>query len=144
MAKPNEETKPTAVRVLEILKKEYPFEGTLLALLGIVVIVLGVYIFEGQVLQIRLTDWWIFNTPLKIQIFSVTVALIGAAALFYALMPFFVPSFKEMNRVSWPDRDTMYNHTARVFGFLIFLAVTFILYDFIFRPIFSFLYDLGV
>ncbi len=136
-----EEKKP--FKALEILKKDYPFEGLLLGFLGIVVLILGVYIFEGNILQITLTDLWIFNTDLKITIFSIIVILVGLAALLYALSPFFLPSFKEMNRVSWPNKETMYNHTIRVFGFLIFLAVTFIIYDFIFRPIFAFLYELG-
>jgi len=130
-------------KVLEILRKEYPFEGLLLGLLGALVLVLGVYIFEGEVLQIRFTDLWIFNTDLKITIFSIIVMLVGTAALLFALAPFFIPGFKELKRVSWPNKDTIYNHTARVFGFLIFLAVTFIVYDFIFRPIFNFLYELG-
>lgn len=144
MANLKEQPKTTGSKVMEILRKEYPFEGMLLALLGAVVLILGVYIFEGQVLQIRLTDWWIFATPLRITIFAILVGLVGLAALLYALAPFFIPSFKEMNRVSWPNRETMYNHTARVIGFLIFLAVTFILFDLVFQPIFAFLYDLGV
>lgn len=130
-------------KVLEILRKEYPFEGLLLGLLGALVLVLGIYIFEGEVLQIRFTDLWIFNTDLKITIFSIIVMLVGTAALLFALAPFFIPGFKELKKVSWPNKDTIYNHTARVFGFLIFLAVTFIVYDFIFRPIFNFLYELG-
>lgn len=130
-------------KVLDILKREYPFEGVLLAFLGALVLVLGVYIFEGQVLEVTLTDWWIFNAPWKVTTFSIIVMLIGLSALVYALMPFFLPGLKEMNKVSWPNRVMTNNYLARVFGFLLFLAFVFILFDFVLQPIFNFLYQLG-
>ncbi len=130
-------------KVLAMLKKEYPFEGLLLGTLGALVLVLGVYIFEGEVLQIRFTDWFIFATDLRINIFASVIMLIGAVALVVALLPFFVPGFKEMNRVTWPNRTTMKDHTSRVFGFMIFLSLMFVLYDFVFQPIFDYLYGLG-
>lgn len=137
----SEEKKP--FKVLEILRKEYPFEGILLTLLGAVVLVLGVYIFEGEILEVTLTSWWIFNAPWKITVFSVLVMMIGAGALIYSVAPFFLPGLKEMNKVSWPSRPETNNYLARVFGFMLFLAVTFILYDFVFQPIFNILYELG-
>lgn len=129
--------------VLNILKKEYPFEGILLGLLGALVLVLGVYIFEGEVLEVRLTEWWIFNAPWKIITFSFIIMAIGAAALIYAVAPFFIPGLKEMNKVSWPTRIMLNNYLSRVFGFLLLLAVMFILYDLVFVPLFNFLYQLG-
>jgi len=132
-----------AFKVMEILRKEYPFEGLLLGLLGALVLVLGIYILEGEVLRIRFTDLWIFNTDLKITIFSIIVMVVGAVALLFALAPFFIPGFKELKRVTWPNKETIYNHTGRVFGFLIFLALTFVIYDAVFRPLFGFLYELG-
>ncbi len=138
-----EKREEKVAKVLNLLKKEYPFEGLLLGLLGALVLTLGIYIFEGEVLQIRLTDLWIFATPLRINIFSIIVMVLGAAALIIALAPFFIPGFKEMRRVSWPTKDIMTNHTARVFGFVIFLGLMFVLYDLVFRPIFDFLYGLG-
>ncbi len=130
-------------KVLKILKTEYPFEGLLLGVLGALVMVLGIYILEGDVLRITMTDFWLFNTPTKINIFSVVVIIIGAAALIVALAPFFIPGLSEMRRVSWPNKKTMGNHTARVFGFVIILGIMFVLYDLIFRPLFDFLYGLG-
>jgi preprotein translocase SecE subunit len=129
--------------VLNILKKEYPFEGILLGLLGTLVLVLGVYIFEGEVLEVRLTEWWIFDAPWKIITFSFIIMAIGAAALIYAIAPFFIPGLKEMNKVSWPTRSMLNNYLARVFGFLLIVAVMFILYDLVFVPLFNFLYQLG-
>jgi preprotein translocase subunit SecE len=130
-------------KVLDVLKKEYPFEGILLGALGTLVLVLGVYIFEGNVLEVRLTDWWIFDAPWKIVTFSFIIMAIGAAALIYAVAPFFVPGLKEMNKVSWPTRAILNNHLARVFGFLILVAIMFILYDLVFVPLFNFLYQVG-
>ncbi len=130
-------------KVISILKKEYPFEGLLLGVLGALVLVLGIYIFEGEILEIRLTSWFIFATDLRISIFSIIVMLIGAVALIIAMAPFFVPGLKEMRKVSWPTRKVLQNHTARVFGFMIVLAIMFILYDLVFQPIFEYLYGLG-
>lgn len=130
-------------KVLAVLKKEYPFEGLLLGLLGVLVLVLGVYIFEGDVLAIQYTDLWIFDSSLKITIFSIIVMLVGATALLTSVAPFFIPGLKEMNRVTWPNKPTTYNNLSRVFGFIIVLSVMFILYDLVFRPVFDLLYGLG-
>lgn len=136
------EQKPN--RILEILKKEYPFERILLGVLGALVIILGVYLIEGTVLEIRLTNWWIFNTDTKILIFSIFVIVIGAVSLFMAVWPFFVPSFAEMRKVTWPNKNTILNHTARVFGFILIISFFFILADFAFRPFFNWITSLGV
>ena len=135
--KENKETKTS--RVIQILKTEYPFEGILLGFLGIVVLVLGVYIFEGQVLAIRWTDLFLFETELRIRIFAVAIMIIGIGAIYLAFAPFLLPGLKEMGRVSWPDSKTLGNHAARVFGFMIFLGLMFVLYDMVFRPIFDWL-----
>lgn len=138
--------KPTDLKsnkVLEILKKEYPFERVLLGVLGILVLVLGVYLVEGSRLQIRYTDLWIFNEEYKITIFSIFVIVIGAISFLMAIWPFFVPSFAEMRKVSWPGRDMILNHSARVFGFIIVLALFFVLADFGLRPLFEWIRTLG-
>ncbi|MCF7925143.1 MAG: preprotein translocase subunit SecE [Candidatus Izimaplasma sp.] len=141
MAKKPTDLKPN--KVLEILKKEYPFERVLLGVLGILVTVLGVYLIEGSVLEIRYTDLWIFNTPTKILIFSIFVIVIGAVSFFMAVWPFFVPSFVEMKKVSWPGQNTILNHSARVFGFIIIISLFFVVADFGLRPLFNWIRELG-
>ncbi len=142
MAKlPTPESKPN--RVIEILKKEYPFERILLGVLGALVIILGVYLIEGDVLQIRLTNWWIFNTDTKQLIFSIIVIVVGVVSFFMAIWPFFVPSFGEMKKVTWPNRKTILNHTARVFGFIILLSLFFLLLDWPLRKLFQWIAELG-
>ena len=127
------EQKPS--RVLEILRKEYPFERIALGILGALVIVLGVYLVEGRLLTIRLTNWWIFNTDTKILIFSIFVIAIGALSFFMAIWPFFVPSFGEMKKVTWPGRSMILNHTARVFGFILSISAFFIVSDWAIRGV---------
>lgn len=144
MAEKKERSREEKVsKILEILKKEYPFEGLILGVLGAMVLVLGIYILEGDVLRITMTDFFLFATGLRRTLFSIAVIIFGAAALLVAVVPFFLPGFKELRRVSWPNKETMANHTARVFGFVIFLGLLFVLYDFVFRPLFDFLYGLG-
>ena len=126
-------------RVMEILKTEYKFEGMLLAVVGLLVLLLGVYIVEGRVLEITRTEWWIFATSTRINVFASFIIVLGSAAVLYSIMPFMVPGFKEMNRVSWPTRDKMINHSTRVLGFIFFLGTMFVIYDLIFRPLFAWL-----
>jgi preprotein translocase subunit SecE len=130
-------------KVLAILRKEYPFEKILLGVLGALVIVLGVYLIEGEVLEIRLTSWWIFNTEIKRLIFAIFVIVVGAISFVMAIWPFFTPSFSEMRKVSWPNRSTILNHSARVFGFIIILSLFFVLADLAFIPLFQWIAELG-
>jgi preprotein translocase subunit SecE len=141
MAKKTEDVKTN--KVLEILRKEYPFERVLLGVLGILVIVLGVYLIEGSILEIRYTDLWIFNSDTKILIFSIFVVLVGSVSFLMAIWPFFVPSFAEMKKVSWPNQKTIVNHSARVFGFIIVLALFFVLIDLGLIPLFDIIRELG-
>ena len=136
-----QEHKPN--RVLEILRTEYPFERILLGVLGAFVIVLGVYLLEGTVLEIKLTTWWIFDSELKRTIFSIFIIVIGSVAFLMSIWPFFVPSIAEMRKVSWPKRKTILNHSARVFGFIIFVALFFVLIDLGLQPFFVWINGLG-
>ncbi len=141
MAKKVEEVKKN--KVIEILKKEYPFEKILLGVLGIIVLVLGVYLVEGTVLEIKYTDLWIFNSPLKVTIFSIFVIIIGTVSFLLSVWPFFVPSIAEMKKVSWPNRETIINLSIRVFGFIILIGLFFVIIDFGLRPLFLWLTGLG-
>ena len=137
MAKTAQAQKPN--KVLEILRKEYPFERILLGVLGAFVLILGVYLVEGQLLTIKLTSWWIFNTELKRTIFAIFIILVGTVAFIMSIWAFFVPSFAEMKKVTWPKRTIILNHSARVFGFIIFLMLFFVVIDLGLIPLFSWL-----
>ncbi len=130
-------------KILTILKTEYKFERVLLGVLGVLVLVLGIYLVEGDVLEIRFTELWIFNTDTKILIFSIIVIVVGAVALLMAIWSFFVPSLVEMKKVTWPSRSTILNHSARVFGFILILSLFFVLIDFGLRPLFLWIAELG-
>ena len=141
MAKKVEEIKKN--KIIEILKKEYPVEKLLLGVLGSIVLILGIYLVEGQVLAIRYTDLWIFNNDTKILIFSIFVILIGSVAFIMAVFPFFVPSFAEMKKVSWPTKNIIVNHSLRVFGFILLIAFFFVIIDFGLSPLFEWINKLG-
>jgi len=142
MAKKVEEVKKN--KIIEILQKEYPVEKLLLGVLGSIVLILGVYLIEGKILEIRYTDLWIFNSSTKILIFSIFVVLIGTVAFILAVYPFFVPSFAEMKKVSWPTKSVIVNHSLRVFGFILLVAFFFILADVGLKPLFSWINKLGI
>ena len=130
-------------RVLEILRTEYPFERVLLGVLGAFVTILGVYLIQGDLLNITLTDWWIFDSPTKRLIFAIFVTVIGAVSIVMAIWPFFTPSFAEMKKVTWPGRTTILNHSARVFGFILFLSFFFITINFPLKWLMTLLRDLA-
>lgn len=134
MAKNTEEKKSN--KALEILTKEYPGEKVLLAILGLMVIVVGVYVLEDVYVHFKDSVFGILDDRWKINIFAWVVIAIGAAAFLLAIWPFFTPSIAEMKKVSWPTRNVMINHTLRVFGFILFLALFFLILELIFGPIF--------
>jgi len=142
MAREKQELKTN--KVLDILRKEYPFERILLGLLGALVVILGIYLLEGTMLRIRLTSWWIFDSELKRDIFAIFVIVIGSLSFIMAIWPSFVPSVAEMKKVTWPNQKTILNHSSRVFGFIIVLALFFTLVDWPLREFFQWLEGLGL
>jgi preprotein translocase subunit SecE len=130
-------------KALEILRTEYPFERILLGVLGLLVVLLGVYLVEGKMITITRTEWWIFNTEWKRTTFSIIVIILGTVSFLMAIWPFFAPSIAEMKKVSIPNRNAILNHIARVFGFIIVLSLFFTLLDWPLRKIFEWLAEIG-
>lgn len=126
-------------KVLRILRTEYKFEGIILGVLGLLVAVLGVYLIQGDLLTIRWTDFVLFDAEWKIIVFGSIVTFIGLASFLMAVWPFFVPSWKERKKISWPKKDTVLNHSARVYGFIIFVVLFFVLVDWPLRELFAWL-----
>jgi preprotein translocase SecE subunit len=152
--KPSKANKPIRdeSRVMEILKKEYAFENWLLAVLAPVLILYGVYIVLGKFGSVDLTailgssgigfiDFF-FNTNLKRIFTGVFLILIGTLVLIYLLIPYLRPSLIEMKKVTWPTAKNLASNSTRVFMFLIFLAIFFVLLGFAYDPLFSWLYSL--
>ncbi|MFK5883624.1 MAG: preprotein translocase subunit SecE [Candidatus Izemoplasma sp.] len=130
-------------KVLEIIKTEYKIENLLLGTLGLLVLILGVYLVEDDIFSLNQTSWWILDSEIKRTIFSIVVIVIGLGAFLLTVWPFFVPSFAEMKKVSWPNKKTIINHSMRVFGFIFFLSAMFIVYDALFQPLFEYLLGIG-
>lgn len=133
-------------KIFEVIKKDYPGERILLGVLGIIVIVFGIYIIGG--VRNPETGWLVirnregffaffFSTDTKILIFSWVIIVVGVIAFGMAVWPFLRPSLLEMKRVSWPNSKTLQNHSARVYGFILFLVVMFLVYEFFLGNLFG-------
>lgn len=137
-------------KILEILK-DFPGERLLMGFLGTLIIVFGVYFIIGinaeDTTQIWLqitpkTDWWnkwVFGTETRILVFSWTIIVLGTVALVMAIWPFLLASRTEMGKVTWPNAKTIRNHSARVYGFILFLIVMFIIFEAGLTPLFKWL-----
>jgi len=137
-------------RVMEILKKEYKFENWLLAILSPVLILYGVYIISGQFGTTNLEailgnsgigfiDFF-FNTDLKRILTGTFLILVGGLVIIYLAIPFAKPSLAEMKKVSWPSTKKLFESAGRVFIFLLFLMLVFVVYDLVLNPLFTLIY----
>lgn len=134
-------------RVWEIITKDYPAERILMGILGVIVIVFGVYIIGGVSnpdtawLRIQNTDGvllgFLFGSSTRILIFAWFIILVGTLSFGMAVWPFVQPSISEMKRVSWPTNKVIRNHSARVYGFILFLVVMFLVYELIWTNVFA-------
>ncbi|MBN2540359.1 MAG: preprotein translocase subunit SecE [Bacilli bacterium] len=139
-------------RVMAILKKEYAFENWLLAVLAPVLILYGVYIVMGTFGSVNLANIlgtsnigfidFFFSTDLRRILTGSFLILIGVLVLVYLFIPYLKPSFSELKKVTWPTGKTLASNSARVFTFLIFLSVVFVLLGLAFDPLFQWLISL--
>ncbi len=137
-------------RVMSILKKEYKFENWMLAILSPVLILYGVYIVSGQFGTTDLTailgksgigiiDFF-FNTTLKRLLTGGFLIVVGALVIVYLAVPFVKPSLVEMKKVNWPTGKKLAESAGRVFVFLLFLMLVFVVYDLALNPLFRLIY----
>jgi len=137
-------------RVMSILKKEYKFENWLLAILSPVLILYGVYIMTGQFGNVDLEailgqsgigviDFF-FNTTLKRLLTGGFLILVGTLVIVYLAIPFVKPSLSEMKKVNWPSGKKLAESAGRVFSFLLFLMLVFVVYDLVLNPLFTLIY----
>jgi preprotein translocase SecE subunit len=134
-------------KVWEMIKKDYPAYTVIMGVLGVLVFVFGIYIIMGinnpengwLFIQNRTAWWskWIFGTDTRILVFGYVITTIGIVAFAMAAYPLVRPSVLEMKRVSWPKSKTIQNHSARVFGFILFVAAMFMIYEVIFNNLFA-------
>lgn len=139
-------------RVMSILKKEYAFENWLLAILSPILIIYGVYIVSGWFGDLDLTsvlgqsgvgivDFFFLSTGRRLAT-GIFLIVIGLLVLVYLLIPYIRPSFIEMKKVSWPTLGTLASNSGKVFTFLIFLSLVFVLYSLVLNPLVDFLINL--
>jgi preprotein translocase SecE subunit len=139
-------------RVMSILKKEYKFENWLLAILSPVLILYGVYIISGNFGNVSLISDrglgnsgigiidFFFNTDIKRILTGSFLILVGGLVIIYLAIPFVKPSVSEMKKVNWPSGKKLAESTGRVFTFLVFLMLVFVLYDLVLNPLFDLIY----
>jgi len=137
-------------RVMSILKKEYQFENWMLAILSPILILYGVYIISGRFGAVDLTavlgksgigfiDFF-FNTSLKRILTGGFLIVVGALVIIYLAIPFVKPSLSEMKKVNWPTSKKLAESAGRVFAFLLFLMLVFVVYDLALNPLFKLIY----
>jgi len=139
-------------RVMAILKKEYAFENWLLAILSPVLILYGVYIVIGKFGTVDLTSIlggsgigfidFFFKTALRRILTGSFLILIGGLVLVYLMIPYFRPSIAELKKVTFPTSKQLATNSVRVFIFLLFLALVFVVLDFAFTPLFKLIYGM--
>ncbi len=137
-------------RVMAILKKEYAFENWLLAILSPVLILYGVYIVIGKFGTVNLASIlggsgiafidFFFKTALRRILTGSFLIVIGALVLVYLMIPYFRPSIVELKKVTFPTSKVLAINSVRVFIFLVFLALFFVLLGFAFNPLFRQIY----
>ncbi len=125
-----EEKKKVSLKA--ILDKEYKWEGLVLLVLGIIVVVLGVLIRIGistegaSGLVINENFYFIGEYP---SAFSWILIVLGALAIIFAIWPYYKPSVKEIKRISWPNKKTMLQNTLTVIAYVLIVAVLFLCFD---------------
>ncbi len=151
-SEPKLKTNQDESRVMAILKKEYAFENWLLAILSPILILYGVYIVMGTFGTTNLANIlgnsnigfidFFFATDLRRILTGIFLIVIGALVLVYLMIPYMRPSLSELKKVTWPTGKTLASNSARVFSFLIFLSVVFVLMGLAFDPLFQWLFNL--
>jgi len=150
--KNNKQVNKDESRVMSILKKEYAFENWLLAILSPILIIYGVYIVLGTFGTTDLTavlgqsgvgvvDFFFLSTGRRLAT-GIFLIVIGTLVLVYLLIPYVRPSLVEMKKVSWPSLSTLAKNSGRVFTFLIFLSLVFVLYSLVLTPLVEYVTNL--
>ena len=119
------EKKEDKSRLLDILKKDYKWEGYVFFFIALLVLLLGVLILTGA-LTISSDAWLIGGFPTA---FAWVLVVLGALTLIYAVYPFFKPAFPELKKISWLKGRKYFANVIRVFFFIIVFASLFFLYD---------------
>jgi len=140
-------------RVMAILKKEYAFENWLLAILSPVLILYGVYIVIGKFGTVNLASIlggsgigfidFFFETTLKRILTGSFLIIIGGLVLVYLMIPYFRPSIVELKKVTFPTSKDLATNSVRVFTFLVFLSLLFVILGFAFDPLFKWIYSIA-
>ena len=112
-------------KIAEILTTEYKWETYLLGFLSLVAIALGLLIFY-QILTVNETTPVIGSSP---KLFAWVITIVGGIGLILFAIPLFKPAAPEFKKLSFPTLQVFLANATRVFIFIIFIALVFLLYE---------------
>ncbi len=118
--------------LMKILAKEYRYEGLILLVLGLVVVVLGTLILTGiatdgkEGLVVNENFFFLGEYPLA---FAWILIIVGAIGIILAIGPYYKPSISEVKKVTWPSKKEMLKNSLITLAFIAIIALLFVGYD---------------
>lgn len=116
-------------RILEVLTKEYKYENLVLGALALIVALIACYLITGDLV---FNSGWNFIQGREKAI-GWGLVLFAGGIIVALLVPFFKPSMEEVDKVTFPDGKEMRIQSTRVFAFMIFFAVIFLILGVFFK-----------
>lgn len=118
--------------VMSLLAKEYKYEGLILLVLSIIVMVLGSLILVGistdgsQGLVVNENFFFIGEYPTA---FAWILIVAGAIGFLLSVGPYYKPSIKEVKKVTWPTKKEMLSNVGVTLLFIVIVSLLFVGYD---------------
>ena len=115
-------------KLVEILTRDYKWENLLLGILALVASVVAVFILNGT-LKVDST-FPILGKGKNGIIFAAFLLVISLVGLFLVVVPFFIPAWPEVKKISWPKWSQFIENTIQVLIFVVVLSLTLLLFDY--------------
>lgn len=127
--KKRSEEKKEKNKLIEILTKEYKWENIFLGILALVAAVIAVMIIN-KTLTIDST-FPLLGKGNNAIIFASFLLIISLVGLVLVLIPFFIPSFSEVRKISWPRWSKFLENSLQTVIFVTILTLTLLLFDYV-------------
>lgn len=114
-------------RIGAYLKEEHKWDNYLFLAVSVLLFVLGL-LFLNDTLTVNDSFPLIGGHTTAV---GVTLTVIGALAILYALWPFVKPAIPEFRKITWLDKKTFIGNIIRTFVFILIFVGLFILYDYL-------------
>lgn len=127
--KKKDEDKNQKSKLLEILTRDYKWENLLLGVLAIAAAVVSVLIINKTLTIDKAFP--VLGKGNNAIIFASFLLVISLVGLILVLIPFFIPAWPELKKISWPSWAKFLENTIQTFIFVVVLALSFLLFDYI-------------